>query len=100
MLLCGGRKVRGGWREGRGRLNKVAADPKGAPVAPAVTVVNGPGISLGAAVTCESSVRACVRGAAARSPLLALMAAAPTTALQPFRSNTAPQTHIRDCVSP
>lgn len=31
-------------REGRGRLNKVAADPKGAPVAPAVTVVNGPGI--------------------------------------------------------
>lgn len=31
-------------RGGRGRLNKVAADPKGAPVAPAVTVVNGPGI--------------------------------------------------------
>lgn len=51
--------VRGGV-EGRGRLNKVAADPKGAPVAPAVTVVNGPGISLGAAVTCESGVRACV----------------------------------------
>lgn len=34
----------GGREEGRGRLNKVAADPKGAPVAPAVTVVNGPGI--------------------------------------------------------
>lgn len=38
MLLCGE-----GGREG-GSLNKGAADPKGAPVAPAVTVGNGAGL--------------------------------------------------------
>lgn len=43
FVVSSGEDAAVGWGGGGG-LNKGAADPKGAPVAPAVTVVNRPGI--------------------------------------------------------